>query len=272
MSRGFHVEFRVWTSPNRRPRLFAPDDALAATSSGEGSGGLTFGCAVSEGAAPRFEPLAASSYVNAPVKIVRHQADRPVGIPPGRGIIDGVSWNAGDLRVAPFRSGVRCPVAKEILPNDRSSTAGFGLLLLGALLRAAWPGCAVAAAPPKAARAEAGGERVGQFLTIDAPLTDDVVLNIRRTIDTLKTQAVQGKKAYLVLEIRKASSPFHHAYALADLLSSNATVGVTVVGWIPEKLTGSMPSWLLACHEIVMDPEARSATWGTASRCPTTSG
>ncbi|AMV22298.1 NfeD family protein [Planctomyces sp. SH-PL14] len=139
--------------------------------------------------------------------------------------------------------------------TDRRLRA-LALLLLGFLLRAAWPEGTLAAAPAKKAVADAAGDRVGQFLTVDAPLTDDIVLNIRRTIDSLKTQAVQGKKAYLVLEIRKASSPFHHAYALADLISSNATVGVTVVGWVPEKLTGIHAFLALACHEVVMDPEA----------------
>lgn len=99
-------------------------------------------------------------------------------------------------------------------------------------------------------------ERVGQFLTIEAPLGDHIILNVRRTIEDLKSQAVKGKKAYLVLEVRKGTSPFHHAYALADLLSSDAAVGVTTVAWVPEPLTGIHSFVALACQEIVMAPTA----------------
>lgn len=99
-------------------------------------------------------------------------------------------------------------------------------------------------------------EHVGQFLTIEAPLSDNVVFSVRRAIEDLKSQAVKGKKAYLVLEMRKGSSQFHHAYALADLLTSDATVGVTTVAWIPEPLSGVHGFVALSCQEIVMRPEA----------------
>jgi membrane-bound serine protease (ClpP class) len=103
---------------------------------------------------------------------------------------------------------------------------------------------------------EAAPARVGQFVTIDKPISDEVVLGVRRALNDLKMQATQGKKAYLVLEIHKGSSPFHHVYALADLLSSDASIGVTTVAWIPEPLVGVHAFPALACQEVVMAPEA----------------
>ncbi len=110
--------------------------------------------------------------------------------------------------------------------------------------------------PLSAADVPARQEHVGQFVTLETPLSDTVIFNVRRTLEELKSQAIKGKKAYLVLEIRKGTSQFHHAYALADLLTSDATVGVTTVAWIPEPLAGVHGFVALACQEIVMRPEA----------------
>lgn len=133
------------------------------------------------------------------------------------------------------------------------------MLLAGATrVSAADPGPAGKPLPPLA-----------RFLTIESPITDEVISWVRTSAAELQTQASQeNRKPFLVLEIASGVSEFHQVYGLADLLTSQALSGITSIAWVPQDVTGPNALVALACNEIVMHPDAKLGDLGRGRALP----
>ncbi|MBI3862220.1 MAG: hypothetical protein HY290_10025 [Planctomycetia bacterium] len=107
-----------------------------------------------------------------------------------------------------------------------------------------------------AAKEAAEAAPIGQFLTISGTVDDMLFGRVNRSALALQSRAQQEKRrGVLVLEILPGSSPFHQVLGLARFLSTEVS-SLTTVAYIPEKLTGNHVVLALACHEIVMRPDA----------------
>lgn len=110
---------------------------------------------------------------------------------------------------------------------------------------------------------------VGRFLTLQSPLNDSTLGLVRRTGLKLQSIAEQDDRpAYLFLELKPGNSEFHHAWALADFLSSGAIASVHTVAWVPESLTGFQVLPALACNDVVMKPAATIGDIGRGKPLP----
>lgn len=107
------------------------------------------------------------------------------------------------------------------------------------------------------------------FITLDGTLTDSVTASVRRAALDLQTKALQEKRqAFLVLELSPGISEFHHVFALADFLSSDATANLTTICWVPKTISGTNACIALACSEIVMHPDAQLGDIGRGRALP----
>lgn len=96
-----------------------------------------------------------------------------------------------------------------------------------------------------------------QFITLKSPIDDSTFGQVKNNALKLQNLAVQARsKAYLVLEIKPGTSPFHQVHGLARFLSSAELSQVHVIAWIPETVTGNNVILALAANEIVMHPDA----------------
>ncbi|QDT56823.1 Serine dehydrogenase proteinase [Caulifigura coniformis] len=152
----------------------------------------------------------------------------------------------------------------ETGPTSRRRTL-IGHLLFG-LLAAGWFLSPVrASAQPPAADTKT----LGRFLTLDSPITDDVIGWVRQSAQSLQTQATQeGKKACLVLEVPSGVSQFHHVYGLADLLTTQPISNIKTIAWVPETVTGPNALIALACDEICLHPDAQLGDLGRGKALP----
>ncbi|MEX0727484.1 MAG: NfeD family protein [Planctomycetaceae bacterium] len=107
------------------------------------------------------------------------------------------------------------------------------------------------------AAAEPAARVPGRFLTLTSPVDDLLLGKVKNTILTLQNQAVKDhQEAVLILEITPGTSPYHQAYAMAKLLTSQMTSHIRTVAWVPDTVTGYNVLLALACKEIVMHPYA----------------
>jgi len=98
---------------------------------------------------------------------------------------------------------------------------------------------------------------VARFIRLNSPLGDQGAGVVRSTALKLKEIArTEERETFLIIEISPGISEFHHAYALAELLTSETLNGVRTVAWVPESVTGNNALVALACNEIVMHPDA----------------
>lgn len=116
-----------------------------------------------------------------------------------------------------------------------------------------------AAVVPSGVQAEtaAAPRPVGRFFTMRSPLDDDSVSGLRNLAMELQAQAErESRDAILILEIQSGSSRFGQVTDVARFLTSAQLSRVRTVAWIPETVTGTQAILALACHEIVMHPDA----------------
>jgi membrane-bound serine protease (ClpP class) len=99
--------------------------------------------------------------------------------------------------------------------------------------------------------------RFGQFVTLTSPLNDTQVARVSSLAVRMQAQAKkENREAVLVLEIPPGSSRFGQTSDLARALTSADAAQVKTVAWIPKTVTGNHVLIALACHDIVMDPNA----------------
>ncbi len=98
----------------------------------------------------------------------------------------------------------------------------------------------------------------GQFFTIGPNLDDKAVASLRTVTLELQSRAVrEDRDAMLVLEIAPGEARFGTVTDIAKFLTSAEVARVRVIGWIPETVDGSRAVLALACHDIVMAPDAK---------------
>lgn len=121
-------------------------------------------------------------------------------------------------------------------------------LLLSALAASLWTN--------RVPGAEAEG-KVGQFITIRAPITPAEVSRVQRAANqVLKEQLSQGKRPTLIFQIEPGVSEYHQCYELADFIRRDLPGTDRTVAYVPEPLTGHAVMIALACDELVMHPDA----------------
>lgn len=110
---------------------------------------------------------------------------------------------------------------------------------------------------------------VARLITVESPLTDEILGLIRRTGLELQDLAVdEDRETYLILHMKPGISQFHHAYALAEFLTDSTISSVRTVAWVPETLTGNNVLPVLACGEIVIHPSASIGDMGRGAALP----
>lgn len=99
--------------------------------------------------------------------------------------------------------------------------------------------------------------RFGRFMTITSPIDDRMVSQVTNLALKLQSQAErEDRDAILLLEIQPGSSRFGQVSDLARFLTSAEVSRVRTVAWLPETVDGMHAILALACHDIVMDPNA----------------
>lgn len=137
----------------------------------------------------------------------------------------------------------------------------FGPLLtrLAVLLTALFcPCCATGMADEAGAGAPAAAPiPFGRFLTLPAPLTESSLTGLQNTLVSLRDRAAaESRPAVLVLEIPSGSSRPGLVRDLLNLLMSAEYSAVRLAAWIPAPTSGNHAAIALACHEIILHPEA----------------
>ncbi len=137
-------------------------------------------------------------------------------------------------------------------------------------------GFAVAQDEPEAkAKAEAAAaaapnaQRFGQFLTLTSPIGDSQVARVGNLAMELQAKAErEDREAVLILEIPPGASRFGQVSDLARKLTSANASRVRTVAWIPKTVHGYHAIIALACHDIVMDPDAALGDIGSGAALP----
>ena len=145
-----------------------------------------------------------------------------------------------------------------------------GRALIGHLIFGCMALAWFAAPPPVQAQQAATDTKVlGRFLTLETPITDDVISWVRQSAQGLQTQATQeGKRPVLVLEVPPGVSQFHHVYGLADLLTTQPVSNIKTIAWVPETVTGPNALIALACDEICLHPDDAAGRPGARQALP----
>lgn len=132
-----------------------------------------------------------------------------------------------------------------------------------------WVNGVACAQADEEAVAEDNKHPAARLIPLNSPIEDEVVGLVRRTALELQDIARREKRdAYLILEVSPGISQFHHVFALAEFLTSEAVVDVTTIAWVPESVTGYNVLAALACNEIVMHPDAEMGDIGRGSALP----
>jgi membrane-bound serine protease (ClpP class) len=98
---------------------------------------------------------------------------------------------------------------------------------------------------------------IGQFLTVTSPLNDQMVSELTNLAIELQAQAVrENRDALLVLEIEPGTSGFGHVSDAVRFLTSSDVSRVRTIAWLPRSVDGTRAVLALACHDIVMHPDA----------------
>ena len=98
---------------------------------------------------------------------------------------------------------------------------------------------------------------IGQFLTVTSPLNDQMVSDLTNVATELQAQATrENREAILVLEIEPGTSGFGHVGDVVRFLTSADVSRVRTIAWLPRPVDGTRAILALACHDIVMHPDA----------------
>ena len=147
----------------------------------------------------------------------------------------------------------------------RSPSLKFSCCLITAIASCA----SVGLAQEKPADAAAPAPRFGQFLTLTSPIGDSQVARVGNLAMELQARAVrENRDAVLILEIPPGSSRFGQVSDLARRLTSADASRVRTVAWIPKTVHGYHAIIALACHDVVMDPDAAIGDIGRGSALP----
>ncbi len=112
-------------------------------------------------------------------------------------------------------------------------------------------------------------DRFGQFLTLHSPISDTQVARVGNVAVELQARAEQeDREAVLILKIPPGSSRFGQVSDVARKLTSANVSRVRTVAWIPETVEGPHAIIALACHDIVMDPDASLGNIGLGKAVP----
>ncbi|MCA9049188.1 MAG: hypothetical protein KDA89_10700 [Planctomycetaceae bacterium] len=121
----------------------------------------------------------------------------------------------------------------------------------------------------QAQEANAATERIGRFVTVKSPLSDSQVAHIGTIASELQAQALrEDREAVLIIEIEPGTSRFGQVSDLARRLTSGDLSRVRTVAWIPRTVDGYHAIIALACHDIVMDPDAALGDIGRGAAVP----
>lgn len=98
----------------------------------------------------------------------------------------------------------------------------------------------------------------GQFFTIGPKFDDGTVSALRTLALELQSRAVrEDRDSLLVVEIAPGEARFGTSTDVARFLTSAEVARVRTVAWIPETVDGSRAVVALACHDIMMAPDAK---------------
>jgi membrane-bound serine protease (ClpP class) len=101
------------------------------------------------------------------------------------------------------------------------------------------------------------GRPIAKFITLKSPVEGAVAGHVRNTALVLQDRAArENRPAYMILEITPGTTEFPHVISLANFLASGKTPKVRTIAWVPQTVTGNNAVLALACHEIVMHPDA----------------
>ncbi|QGJ69036.1 Membrane-bound ClpP-class protease [Planctomycetales bacterium 10988] len=118
-------------------------------------------------------------------------------------------------------------------------------------------------AEPAEERTKAATGKFGKFITVAAPLTDQVDRSVRRQArEALQAAKLKGEWPTLVFVLEAGSSELGKTLDLAKYLSSPALQGATTIAYIPEQIEGHQVLLALACEQILMAPDARMGLAG----------
>ncbi|APZ92559.1 SDH family Clp fold serine proteinase [Fuerstiella marisgermanici] len=117
--------------------------------------------------------------------------------------------------------------------------------------------------------AQARMRRMGQFVSLTSPINEIQVARVGNLAVELQAQAErEDKEAVLVLEIPAGSSTFGQVSDMARRLTRADISRVRTVAWVPETVDGYHAILALACHDIVMDPDAALGDIGRGATVP----
>jgi len=109
----------------------------------------------------------------------------------------------------------------------------------------------------------------GRFVTVSSPIDDRMVSQLNNLALELQAQATrEDREAVMVLEIEPGSSRFGQVSDLARFLTSAQISRVRTVAWIPKTVEGTQAILALACHDIVMHPDAQLGDIGRGVAVP----
>ncbi len=111
--------------------------------------------------------------------------------------------------------------------------------------------------------------RIGQFVSLTSPINELQVARVGNLALEMQAQAErENKEAVLVLEIPPGSSTFGQVSDLARRLTRADVSRVRTVAWLPKTVDGYHAIIALACHDIVMDPDASLGDIGRGDAVP----
>jgi membrane-bound serine protease (ClpP class) len=149
--------------------------------------------------------------------------------------------------------------------DDRRPHRPFDGPAIGLLLAflAAWNGLApaVGAAEKK--------EPYGQRIVLQGAATPMFERDLQAVLKDCQAKAVDsGVDAILVFEIHSGPSTFGQAWGIIRQLTSPDYARVRTVAWIPDnqKVTGNNALLALACHDILMHPDAQLGDIGNGKK------
>lgn len=110
---------------------------------------------------------------------------------------------------------------------------------------------------------------IGRFFTVRSPVDDRTVSDLTSLALELQAQATRDRReAVLILEIEPGSSRFGQVSDLARFLTSAQLSQIRTVAWLPKTVDGTQAILALACHDIVMHPDAMLGDIGRGEKVP----
>ncbi len=111
--------------------------------------------------------------------------------------------------------------------------------------------------------------RIGQFLTLPSQISGAEVAQVGNLALELQAKADrEGREAVLILEIPPGTSRYGQVSDLARTLIAADMSRVRTVAWIPETVDGYHAIIALACHDVVMNPDASLGNVGRGKALP----